>query len=351
MPNLFEEIQPIVCRDGKVFLLDQTLLPTEMKWMEIDSIEICRDAIKRLAVRGAPAIGIAAAFGMFVASRAAPKKSFDEYYAHMKEAGELLATSRPTAVNLFWALKRIDKKILESRDTPLSEIDAVVKKEASDIHKEEDEACLAIGTHGQEMFDGSKDCFTILTHCNAGALATGKYGTALAPIYVAKERGLDVRVFVDETRPLLQGSRLTAYELFLSGVDVTVITDSMAGFVMSKGWIDACIIGCDRMAANGDAANKIGSYSLALLARAHNVPFYVACPLSTVDMDTRHGSEIEIEERDPAEVTEGMGKLTAPRGVKVYNPAFDITPHELISGIITEKGFIRPPYEQALAGL
>ena len=353
MINLFEEIQPVVYKNVKVFFLDQTALPTETKWLEVNSVEICWDAIKRLVVRGAPAIGIAAAFGMLVASRAAPKSSFDEYYLYMKSAGEYLATARPTAVNLFWALKRMDKKILSSREKPLSEMDEIVENEAIGIQKEDEEVCRAIGVHGQEIFTPatSKSSFTVLTHCNAGSLATSKYGTALAPIYVAKERGLSVRVFVDETRPLLQGSRLTAYELYKSGVDATVITDNMAASVMSKGWIDACIVGCDRVAANGDAANKIGTYGVALLAKAHNIPFYVACPLSTVDLDTKCGSDIEIEERDPAEITDGMGKQTAPHGIKVYNPAFDVTPHELISGIITEKGLIRPPYAKALVEL
>jgi methylthioribose-1-phosphate isomerase len=221
-----------------------------------------------------------------------------------------------------------------------------------DIQREDEEACRAIGVHGQEIFAGAKGkCFTILTHCNAGALATGKYGTALAPVYVAKERGLNVRVFVSETRPLLQGSRLTAYELHRSGIDVTVITDGMAASVMGKGWIDACIVGSDRVAANGDAANKIGTYGVALLAKAHGIPFYVACPLSTVDMDTMRGIDIEIEERDPLEVTEVAGKRTTPAGVKAYNPAFDVTPHELISGMITEKGLLRAPYAPILAGL
>jgi len=353
MTNLFEEIQPVVYRDGKVFFLDQTVLPEETRWVEVDSVETCRDAIKRLVVRGAPAIGIAAAFGMLVASRLAPKNSFEEYYSYMKNAGDNLVTARPTAVNLSWALKRVDKKILGSRCKPPREIDGIVEKEAMDIQKEDEEVCRSIGVNGQEIFDraGIEGGFTVLTHCNAGALATGKYGTALAPIYVARERGLYVKVFVDETRPLLQGSRLTAYELYKSGVDVTVITDGMAASVMGKGWIDACIVGCDRMAANGDAANKIGTYGVALLAKAHNIPFYIACPLSTVDMDTRCGSDIEIEERDSLEVAAIAGKRTVPKGVKVYNPAFDVTPHELISGIITENGIIRPPYAKALTEL
>jgi len=353
MANLFEEIQPVIYKDTKIFFLDQTALPTETTWLEVNSVETCRNAIKSLVVRGAPAIGIAAAFGMLIASRTAPKGSFKEYYSYMKSVEEYLGTARPTAVNLFWALKRMDKKILSSREKPLSEMDSIVENEAIDIQKEDEQICRAIGIHGQEIFTPAafKSGFTVLTHCNAGSLATSKYGTALAPVYVAKERGINVRVFVDETRPLLQGSRLTAYELHTSGVNVTLITDSMAACVMDKGWIDACIVGCDRVAANGDAANKIGTYGVALLAKAHNIPFYVACPISTIDLDTKCGSEIVIEERDPAEVTEDMGKRTAPYGIKVYNPAFDVTPHELISGIITENGLIRPPYAKALAEL
>ncbi|MDR1622474.1 MAG: S-methyl-5-thioribose-1-phosphate isomerase [Synergistaceae bacterium] len=348
LQNLFEGIQPVVYRDGRILFLDQTALPAETRWIEIDSAESCRDAIKRLVVRGAPAIGIAAAFGMLAASRAAAENGFEGYCAHMKKARDLLAASRPTAVNLFWALDRVEKKILACRDRPVGEIKALVEEEAVKIQKEDQEVCRAIGVHGQEIV---KDGMTVLTHCNAGALATSRYGTALAPIYAAKERGFDVKVFVDETRPLLQGSRLTAYELLQSGVHVTVITDGMAASVMGKGWIDACIVGCDRMAANGDAANKIGTYGVALLAKAHHIPFYVACPLSTVDPATLEGKDIEIEERDPAEVTRFMGRPTAPAGVEAYNPAFDVTPHHLISGILTEKGLIRAPYAENLERL
>jgi methylthioribose-1-phosphate isomerase len=337
-----------VYRDGKILFLDQTALPDETRWVEIDSVESCRDAIKGLVVRGAPAIGIGAAFGMLAASRAAAEDGFEEYCAHMKRARERLATSRPTAVNLVWALDRVEKKILASRDRSVGEIKKIVEAEAVKIQQEDEEICRAIGIHGQEIM---KDGVTILTHCNAGALATSRYGTALAPVYVAKERGLDVKVFADETRPLLQGSRLTAYELLRSGVDVTVITDGMAASVMSKGWIDACIVGCDRMAANGDVANKIGTYGVALLAKAHQIPFYVACPLSTVDPKTPQGKDIEIEERDPSEVTGFMGVSTAPVGAKVYNPAFDVTPHHLVSGVITEKGLIRAPYAERLMEL
>ena len=353
MGNLFEEIQPIRYEKGKVFFLDQTALPVETRWIEIDSVTACWDAIRRLVVRGAPAIGIGAAFGMLIASRGLTAEAktaieFERYHAHMKKAADYLATSRPTAVNLFWALERINAKILELRDRPVAAIEAAVEQEALNIKREDEEICRSIGVHGQELM---REGISVLTHCNAGALATGKYGTALAPIYVARERGLKVRVFADETRPLLQGARLTAYELFESGIDVTLITDSMAAVVMKKGWVDVCIVGCDRVAANGDAANKIGTYGVALLAKAHGIPFYVACPLSTIDLNTPAGENIEIEERDRMEIIAGMGKQTAPLDVKVYNPAFDVTPHELISGILTEKGLIRPPYAEKLLRL
>jgi methylthioribose-1-phosphate isomerase len=242
----------------------------------------------------------------------------------------------------------MEKAVWASRALPLGEARKAVEREAFAIQREEEEVCRAIGVHGQAIV---RDGTTLLTHCNAGSLATGRYGTALAPVYVARERGLSVKVFADETRPLLQGSRLTAYELLRSGVDVTLITDGMAAAVMARGWIDLCVTGCDRLAANGDAANKIGTYGVALAAKAHGIPFYVACPLSTLDLRASSGSDIAIEERDPSEVTEGMGKRTAPAGVKVYNPAFDVTPHELISGILTEKGLIRPPYAEALGKL
>jgi methylthioribose-1-phosphate isomerase len=345
------DVRPIVCRDGKIFFLDQTALPSETRWLEIDSAEACRDAIKRLSVRGAPAIGIAAAFGMALASRNCPETTLEGYRARMRQAKNLLAASRPTAVNLFWALDRVEKKMEEtilSSSGALEKVRAAVEKEALQIQKEDEEVCRAIGVHGQEIV---RDGMTILTHCNAGALAASRYGTALAPVYVARERGLGVKVFADETRPLLQGARLTAYELLRAGIDVTLITDGMAAAVMAKGWIDICIVGSDRVAANGDTANKIGTYGAALLAKAHDIPFYVACPLSTVDLGTPRGGDIEIEERDGAEVVTVMGRPTAPPGVKVCNPAFDVTPHALISGIITEKGIVRPPYADKLKKL
>ncbi|MDR2175979.1 MAG: S-methyl-5-thioribose-1-phosphate isomerase [Synergistaceae bacterium] len=348
------DIRPIVCRDGKIFFLDQTALPSRTRWLEIGSAEACRDAIARLAVRGAPAIGIAAAFGMVLASRSCAETTAEGCRAHMKRARDLLALSRPTAVNLFWALDRVEKKIEEtlsnSRGSPkmLEELEAAVEEEALSIQREDEEVCRAIGVHGQKIL---RDGMTILTHCNAGALATSRYGTALAPVYVAKERGLDVRVFADETRPLLQGSRLTAYELLRAGIGVTLITDGAAAAVMRRGWIDACIVGCDRVAANGDTANKIGTYGIALLAKLHAIPFYVACPLSTIDLSASGGEDIQIEERGGEEVVTVMGRRTAPAGVNVFNPAFDVTPNRFISGFITEKGIVRAPYAAKLEKL
>lgn len=348
MAHLFETLQPIVYKEGKVYFLDQTALPVETRWLEIDSVETCRDAIRQLVVRGAPAIGIGAAFGMLVASEQCRTENTDVYREQMQKALQELKTSRPTAVNLFWALNRIENKISELHGASVCSIKAALKAEVLKIQEEDAAICRKIGEHGQALL---QEGMTILTHCNAGALATGKYGTALAPIYVAKERGLDIKVFVDETRPLLQGARLTAYELLESGIDATLITDSMAAAVMAKGWIGACFVGCDRVAANGDTANKIGTYGVALAAKAHQIPFYVACPLSTIDRQTASGDAILIEERDPLEIIAGLGKQTAPLGIKTYNPAFDVTPHEFVTAIITEKGIIRPPYSLAIQKL
>lgn len=341
-------VMAVEYKDGKVYFLDQTLLPNEVILEEMKTVEACWEAIKKLKVRGAPAIGIGAAFSLVVASRNIIAESFEDFYLSFKKAKEYLSTSRPTAVNLFWALDRIDKKVLESKHQSVNVIKEIILKEALTIQKEDIEVCRKIGEYGQEII---KNGMGILTHCNAGALATSKYGTALAPIYIAQERGIDVKVFADETRPLLQGSRLTAFELFMNHVDVTLITDNMAAVVMQKGWIQACIVGCDRVAANGDAANKIGTYGVALLAKAHNIAFYIACPTSTIDLTIQTGTEIPIEEREQEEITCGMGKQTAPKGIKTFNPAFDVTPNHLITGIITEKGILKPPYTQAILNL
>lgn len=341
-------VDTIRYEDGIMYIIDQTKLPVELLVIEVDTVKECWDAIKELKVRGAPAIGIAAAYGVYIGVKDSKEASFDGFYKEFKESSDYLASSRPTAVNLFWALERMGKVVSESKDLEVSEIKKALEAEAIMIHKEDEETCRKIGENGLAVL---KDGMTVLTHCNAGRLATAKYGTALAPIYVAKEKGMDIKVFADETRPLLQGARLTTFELMEAGVDVTLITDNMAAMVMKQGKIDAVIVGTDRVAANGDVANKIGTYGVALLAKAHNIPFYVAGPLSTIDLNAKNGDEIPIEERDSTEITHGFGNQTAPTGAKVYNPAFDVTPHELVTGIITEKGIATAPYEESIKNL
>lgn len=334
--------------NGQVTIIDQTKLPTQMELINIDTVQDCWDAIKALKVRGAPAIGIAAAYGAYLGARSITTAEPEAFQQEFRAVTAYLATSRPTAVNLFWALERMERTAQAQADESVTDTINRLEQEAIKIHEEDAQTCRRIGEHGLELLS---DGMTILTHCNAGRLATAQYGTALAPIYLAKEQGMQVSVYADETRPLLQGARLTAFELMEAGVDVTLITDNMAGMVMKQGKIDAVIVGTDRVAANGDVANKIGTYGVALLAKAHGIPFYVAGPLSTIDLATPTGDDIPIEERDPMEVTHGMGKQTAPTGVKVYNPAFDVTPHELVSAIITERGIARPPYEESLKRL
>lgn len=331
-------------------LLDQRLLPDEIVYLALTTAEQVWDAIKQLAVRGAPAIGISAAFGVYLGVRNV-QGSLKELLAETERCCDYLATSRPTAVNLFWALDRMKARCASLADesgVTLDDAKQTLLEEAKLIQQEDEETCRLIGEHALELFE---DGMGVLTHCNAGGLATAKYGTALAPMYLAKERGMDLKVFADETRPVLQGARLTAFELQQAGVDVTLICDNMAGYVMSKGWVQAVIVGTDRVAANGDVANKIGTYSVAVLAKAHGIPFYVACPMSTIDLTTPTGADIPIEERHAEEITQGFGKRTAPQGIKVFNPAFDVTPHEYVTAIITEKGVIRAPYEANLKKL
>lgn len=327
---------------GKLRIIDQTRLPQELIFMELDDLDEIVGAIKRLSVRGAPAIGCAAALGL-----AAVAQHLDDadFVRNVKKAAEQLAASRPTAVNLFWALERCLRKLSyvatcdnRSRD----ELISVLLHEALDILEEDIQMCQAIGRHGAPLIQESMG---ILTHCNAGALATGDFGTALSPMYAAHDEGRQFTVYSDETRPLLQGSRLTAWELDQGGVDVVTICDNMAAQVMKEGKIDLVIVGSDRIAANGDTANKIGTYGLAILAKYHGIPFYVAAPTSTIDASLEHGGLIPIEIRDPEEVRHFGERLTAPESVKIYNPAFDVTPNELISGIITEHGLNRPPFK------
>lgn len=341
-------IQSVRYENGILTILDQTKLPTETVFLTITTIEEAWDAIKKLKVRGAPAIGIAAAYGLLLGIKDAPEDSFSSFFEVFERQADYLASSRPTAVNLFWALKRMRERALKEQHRAIEEIKHALEEEAHAIRSEDEQVCRSIGEHALTLF---QDGMGVLTHCNAGGIATAKYGTALAPLYLAKEKGWNIRVFADETRPLLQGARLTTWELMQAGIDVTLITDSMAAMVMQKGWVQAVIVGCDRVAANGDAANKIGTYGLALLAKAHNIPFYVAAPLSTIDLETKTGKDIPIEERESGEITHGFGNQTAPEGVKVFNPAFDVTPHELITAIITEKGIIRGNYEKELKAL
>jgi methylthioribose-1-phosphate isomerase len=336
-------------RFGTLKMIDQTLLPTELKVIECCNVEIVWEAIKMLRVRGAPAIGIAAAYGICVGLQTLPADTSDlsVFCNRLNEVVDFLASSRPTAVNLFWALNRMKKKAesLYATNT-VPEIWETLFAEAQTIHEEDRHICRSIGRFGQELV---KEGSTWLTHCNAGGLATADYGTALAVFFAATEAGKKIQVYADETRPLLQGARLTAWELMQRNIDVTLICDSMAALVMRQGKIDGIVVGADRIAANGDTANKIGTYGVAVSAKAHGVPFYVAAPVSTFDLNLSEGSEIPIEERSADEICDGFGKRTAPEGCKVYNPAFDVTPAELIAGIITERGIIAPVNRENVA--
>jgi len=326
--------------DGHLRLIDQTLLPGEFRQLDCRTVESVWEAIKVLRVRGAPAIGIAAAYGVVVGVQKSAAADEESFFAELQRVVDYLASSRPTAVNLFWALDRMHRVALGLRGTQSpADILARLLAEARAVHEEDRQMCRAIGRYGAELIGPRQG---ILTHCNAGGLATADYGTALAVIFAAAEQGKQPRVYADETRPLLQGARLTAWELQQRSIDVTLICDSMAAQVMREGRVQAVIVGADRIAANGDTANKIGTYSVALLAAAHDIPFYVAAPSSTFDLSIADGTQIPIEQRDPREITHGFGRPTAPEGIKVYNPAFDVTPAKLIRAIICEKGLIEP---------
>ena len=325
-------------------LIDQTDLPEALTLKDCKDVETVWEAIKMLRVRGAPAIGIAAAYGVCVGLQTVGDEDEAAFYARLEEVAAYLAESRPTAVNLFWALDRMKAKAQTLRGQhPLAEARRLLLEEAKTIHEEDRSICRAIGKNGVALFEPGSG---VLTHCNAGGLATSEYGTALSVFFTAQDQGQPLKVFADETRPLLQGSRLTAWELHQRGVDVTVICDSMAAQVMREGKVKAVLTGADRIAANGDSANKIGTYSLAVLARAHGIPFYIAAPISTFDLSISSGDEIPIEQRDSREIARSFGRMTAPAGVAVYNPAFDVTPAEYIHGIITERGVIDPVNEQ-----
>lgn len=337
--------------DGNGFrLLDQRLLPEEETWVECRTAGEVAEAIRNMTVRGAPAIGIAAAYALALEARRLAGQVLDgaELVRHLKEAAQLLKTVRPTAVNLSWAVDRMLGRLDQAGVSAPDELVAMLAAEARSIHEEDVAMNKRIGLLGRDLLD---DGAGVLTHCNAGALATGGVGTALGVIRAARDAGKKLHVFVNETRPVLQGSRLTAFELLKEGIASTLITDGMAGFFMSRGEIRTVIVGADRIAANGDVANKIGTYSLAVLAREHGIPFYVAAPWSTVDLSVKSGEDIPIEERDPAEVTQLAGKLLAPAAVKAANPAFDITPARLVSALITDRGVVYAPFEEGLRQL
>lgn len=337
--------------DGHLELIDQTRLPTELVTLECRDVETVWEAIKMLRVRGAPAIGIAAAYGVVIGSQASAKADdASAFAARVAEVTSYLAKSRPTAVNLFWALDRMSasaKRRSEAGQSP-PQILVELLSEVRAIHEEDRAMCHAIGRFGAELIAENSG---VLTHCNAGGLATAEYGTALSVFFTAQDQGKHIRVFVDETRPLLQGARLTAWELAQRGIDATLICDSMAAQVMREGRVQAVVVGADRITANGDTANKIGTYSVAVLAHAHGIPFYVAAPSSTFDLSLDTGDSIPIEERAAEEITHGFGRQTAPAGVKVYNPAFDVTPAKYIKAIITERGVIEPVTRETIAAM
>ena len=334
--------------EDSIVIIDQTRLPGKLEYKNIADLESAYQAIRKLEVRGAPAIGIFAGYAMYVLSRKDAGLDFDAFYGNFTANREYLNSSRPTAVNLSWALKRMDKVVCDNKDKPVREIVELLKKEACAIHSEDIEMCLKICEYGLSLL---KDGDGVLTHCNAGPLATS-YGTAQGPFLLARARGMNIRVFVDETRPLLQGARLTAFELQRAGVDATLICDNMASLVMRNGWVSACFVGCDRIAANGDFANKIGTSGVAILAKHYGIPVYSLGPTSTIDMNCPDGDHIRIELRDPDEIrTMWYAKPMAPENMKCYNPSFDITDHELLSGFVTEKGIVYPPFDVNLKKL
>ena len=331
--------------DGRLYLLDQTKLPLEVVEEEQTTIEQVWDSIKKLKVRGAPAIGVAGAYGVLFGVKDKTDLPKEEFIAKLKKAASYLNSSRPTAVNLSWALKRMVKRAETCGYENASAIYEALVEEAKLINLLDKELCRGIALNGADLI---KDGMGVLTHCNAGALATSGMGTALAPIYLAHEKGINFKVFADETRPLLQGARLTSWELQRSNIDVTLLCDNMAAHIMSQGLIDIVIVGTDRVAANGDVANKIGTLAVAIAAKYFNIPFYVACPSSTIDFATLRGEDIIIENRGEEEVVHFADKRTAPYDMKVKNPAFDVTPNELVTGIITENGIVRAPYKENL---
>lgn len=333
--------------DGtKVIIIDQTQLPNATNYLTLGTAKDLYDAIFELKVRGAPAIGICAGFGIYILARSIDTNDYSIFYKKFVEYKDYLNSSRPTAVNLSWALNRMESVVAGNQNKSVAEIKELLLAECKMIQEEDMQMCKAISEYGLSLI---KNGDGILTHCNAGPLATSRYGTALGPLFLGKEQGMNFKVFADETRPLLQGARLTSYELQKAGIDVTLICDNMASIVMKNGWINACFVGCDRIAANGDTANKIGTSGVAILAKHYGIPFYVLGPTSTIDMSCSTGDDIEIELRNPDEIREKFyEKPMALKEVKCYNPAFDVTDHTLISGIITEFGIARPPFSESL---
>ena len=334
---------------ASVVILDQTLLPNRVEYLTLREPEEMYEAIQLLRIRGAPAIGICAGYCLAALARQRVKLPPDRFGAELHRLARYLSSARPTAVNLSWALDRLERRARAMPGADPSAVAAALEEEALAIHREDIDTCRDISEFGLTLL---KDGDGVLTHCNAGPLATSRYGTALGPILLGRKRGKNFRVFADETRPLLQGARLTSYELHRAGVDVTLICDNMASIVMKNGWVNICFTGCDRIAANGDTANKIGTSGVAILAKHYGIPFYILGPTSTIDLNCPTGDDIQIELRDPEEIrSKFYAQPMAPAGVKCYNPAFDVTDHTLITGIITEKGICRPPYTPSLAGL
>lgn len=334
---------------GALVLLDQTLLPNEMVFLRLVDQKSIWEAIYSLRVRGAPAIGIAAAYGAYLGIRGSKAADWTALAAEFSQVRDYLATARPTAVNLFWALDRMRRRLDAEKCQAPAAVKAALRAEAEAIRAEDEAVCKSIGEHSLALLGKG---WGLLTHCNAGTIATSRYGTALAPMYLGQERGYGFKVFADETRPLLQGARLTAWELQEAGIDVTLICDNMASIVMKQGLVQAVLVGCDRVAANGDSANKVGTSGVAILAKHYGIPFYVHAPFSTIDLECATGADIHIEERPAEEVTEKWyAKRMAPAGVKVYNPCFDVSDASLITAIITERGVARPPYAQSLSRL
>ena len=332
--------------NNAMVILDQTQLPGKTQYLSLKTKEEIWNAIYKLQVRGAPAIGIAAAFGIYISIKGSSAETFENFYKEFMKIKKYLASSRPTAVNLFWALDRMDDCVKRHKDSSVSEIKQALLKESNRILEDDIKVCRKIGENGLTLL---KPGMGLLTHCNAGILATGKYGTALSPIYLGQEKGYRFKVYADETRPLLQGARLTSWELNQAGVDVTLICDNMASIVMKNGWIQAVLVGCDRVAANGDTANKIGTSGVAILAKRYGIPFYVLGPTSTIDMQAKAGRDIQIEQRPGEEIYKAWySKPMAPEGIKTYNPAFDVTDAEDITAIITERGIAYPPYKKSL---